>query len=140
MALYTAAVAGDGRLHRPWLLRDVPDLPALRWRSMDDRRGTWGRALPAGTAAAVRRAMVVSARDGWAAAARVGRAPGFDLGAKTGTAELDTGEPHAWTIGFAPAERPVVAVAVLVVGGGQGAEVAAPIAGAVLEQALEAAR
>ena len=49
---------------------------------------------------------------------------------KSGTAELGgTGEPHSWFIGFAPAEDPKVAIAVIVEQAGRGGEVAAPIAG-----------
>jgi peptidoglycan glycosyltransferase len=58
---------------------------------------------------------------------------------KSGTAELGgSGEPHSWFIGFAPAEAPTIAIAVLVEQAGRGAEVAAPIAGDLMELALEA--
>jgi peptidoglycan glycosyltransferase len=59
------------------------------------------------------------------------------MGGKTGTAEVSDGAPHAWYIGFAPAEDPQVAVAVLVPHGGQGGDVAAPIAGRLLQRALD---
>jgi peptidoglycan glycosyltransferase len=61
---------------------------------------------------------------------------GVQVAGKTGTAELDQGEPHAWFIGFAPAEDPQVAVAVIVEHGGTGGTVAAPLAAQVLEAAL----
>jgi cell division protein FtsI/penicillin-binding protein 2 len=52
---------------------------------------------------------------------------------KSGTAELGgKGEPHSWFIGFAPAENPQVAIAVLVERGGRGGERAAPLAGSLL--------
>jgi peptidoglycan glycosyltransferase len=52
---------------------------------------------------------------------------------KTGTAQLGgTGEPHSWFIGFAPAEAPTIALAVIVEQGGRGGERAAPLAGALL--------
>jgi penicillin-binding protein A len=50
--------------------------------------------------------------------------------------------PHAWFIGFAPAESPQVAVAVIVERGGRdgsdatGGAVAGPIAKAILQKAL----
>jgi cell division protein FtsI/penicillin-binding protein 2 len=55
---------------------------------------------------------------------------------KTGTAQLDQGEPHAWFTGFAPygAQRQI-AFAVLVEHGGYGGRVAAPIARKVVEAA-----
>ncbi len=56
---------------------------------------------------------------------------------KSGTAELGgSGEPHSWFIGFAPAEDPKVAIAVLVEQAGRGAEVASPIAGDLMARCL----
>jgi penicillin-binding protein 2 len=52
---------------------------------------------------------------------------------KTGTAETGTGEPHAWFAGYAPADAPQIAVAVIVEYGGDGAKVAAPIFRQVIE-------
>jgi peptidoglycan glycosyltransferase len=63
------------------------------------------------------------------------KVPGVTTAGKSGTAELGgTGEPHSWFIGFAPAEQPRVAIAVLVESAGRGGEVAAPIAGDLLTQ------
>jgi len=62
---------------------------------------------------------------------------GVTVAGKTGTAEVGPGRPSdAWFIAFAPVEAPRVAVAVLVVNGGVGGDVAAPIARQVLEAAL----
>jgi len=133
MALVAAAIAGDGALPAPYLLADVP---GVRWSSIADERGTWRQAMSRGVAASTRRAMVVSARDGWARSAGLGRGEGFTFGGKTGTAETGGSRPpHAWFIGFAPADEPTVAVAVLVEHGGDGATAAAPIGGALLEAA-----
>ncbi|HEY3766435.1 MAG TPA: penicillin-binding transpeptidase domain-containing protein [Gaiellales bacterium] len=64
--------------------------------------------------------------------------PGVTVAGKTGTSEI--GGPNvptdAWFIAFAPAGAPKVAVAVLIVKGGVGGDVAAPIAREVLEAAL----
>ena len=71
--------------------------------------------------------------------------PGFDVGGKTGTAQLglDPPQSHAWIIAFAgPAgQAPTIAVAVMVQGvdgasGSTGGRVAGPIAKQVLEAAL----
>jgi peptidoglycan glycosyltransferase len=71
--------------------------------------------------------------------------PGITVAGKTGTAQTGTdGPPHVWFVGFAPAENPTIAIAVIVLeGGAQGTEatggvVAAPIAKAVMEAALGA--
>jgi peptidoglycan glycosyltransferase len=65
--------------------------------------------------------------------------PGVTVAGKTGTSEI--GGPDvptdAWFIAFAPVGAPKVAVAVLVVRGGVGGDVAAPIARVVLEAALQ---
>jgi penicillin-binding protein A len=66
------------------------------------------------------------------------KVPGITTAGKSGTAELGgTGEPHSWFIGFAPAQSPRVAIAVLVEQAGRGAEVAAPIAGDLMARYLE---
>jgi cell division protein FtsI/penicillin-binding protein 2 len=50
----------------------------------------------------------------------------------------DASDTDAWFTAFAPARRPRVAVAVLLVGQGAGGETAAPAAKQVLEVALDA--
>jgi peptidoglycan glycosyltransferase len=72
-----------------------------------------------------------------------GQIPGVTVAGKTGTAQHGEGlNPHAWFTAFAPAEAPQVAVAVIVLDGGNlgseatGGQVAAPIARAVMEAAL----
>jgi cell division protein FtsI/penicillin-binding protein 2 len=60
--------------------------------------------------------------------------PGIRIVSKTGTAETGRGEPHSWFAGFAPADDPAMAFAVLVEGGGHGGHVAAPVAARVLAE------
>ncbi len=66
---------------------------------------------------------------------------------KTGTAQViaqkvagqrlsQSTQDHAWFIGYAPAERPTIAVAVLVEHGGHGGSAAAPVARKVIEEYL----
>ena len=58
---------------------------------------------------------------------------------KTGTAESQakSGIPHAWIYTFAPLEKPEIAITVLVEEGGQGSDIAAPIAKEVLKTYFE---
>jgi penicillin-binding protein 2 len=66
------------------------------------------------------------------------------MGGKTGTAQVislgstpcvgEKCKDHAWFIGFAPAEKPEVAAAVVVEHGGFGASAAAPVVGAMLQK------
>jgi peptidoglycan glycosyltransferase len=68
---------------------------------------------------------------------RQAKISGVPVAGKTGTAQLgENQDPHAWFTGFAPADDPKIAVAVLVENGGQGSEVAAPIAREVIEAHL----
>jgi penicillin-binding protein 2 len=62
---------------------------------------------------------------------------GVSMCGKTGTAQNPHGEPHAWFIGFGPAQDPRVAICVLVENGGGGGANAAPIAGKVLGRYFE---
>lgn len=53
---------------------------------------------------------------------------------KTGTAEFGDEATHAWFTLFAPLDKPEIAVTVLIENGGQGSDVAAPVARKVLEK------
>ena len=61
---------------------------------------------------------------------------GVHVAGKTGTAENPSGSPHGWFVGFAPAEDPQIAVAVIIENAGQGGVDAAPLGAAVMRAAL----
>ena len=97
-------------------------------------------AISAGTASTLRDMMVSVVDSGTGTAAKI---PGVQVAGKTGTAETTADQsPHAWFTGFAPANDPKVAVAVIVEHGGSrgneatGGKVAAPIAKAVMQAVL----
>jgi peptidoglycan glycosyltransferase len=131
MALIAAAAAGDGTMPIPYLVEEVEGLGS---RAIPERRGVWKRPLDPITASTLRSIMVTSGREGWAASA--GQGLTVTIAGKTGTAETGSLDPHAWFIGFAPADDPRMVVAVLVEHGGEGSRVAAPIGGRALEIAL----
>jgi penicillin-binding protein 2 len=68
---------------------------------------------------------------------------GFEVGGKTGTAQIvggkDAGKTNkerrenAWFVGFAPYRNPEIVVATIIQNGGWGSEAAAPVAHAVLD-------
>jgi peptidoglycan glycosyltransferase len=99
------------------------------------------RVVSARVAGTVRAMMLEVVRSGTGRAAAL---PGVEVAGKTGTAELrptaggppDPRNTDAWFVAFAPAHAPRVAVAVLLVGAGQGGASAAPVARRVLQAAL----
>jgi penicillin-binding protein A len=99
------------------------------------------RAIRAKVAAQVREMMLGVVRGGTGTAAAI---PGVQVAGKTGTAELrptaggppDPKNTDAWFVAFAPAGKPTVAVAVMLIGAGAGGKAAAPIARKVLQAAL----
>jgi penicillin-binding protein A len=99
------------------------------------------RAVSRRVAGQVRDMMLSVVRGGTGTAAAV---PGVEVAGKTGTAELrptasgpqDPKNTDAWFVAFAPAGAPKVAVAVMLVGAGQGGATAAPLARQVLQAAL----
>jgi len=76
---------------------------------------------------------VVQSGRGTGAKARI---KGVILAGKTGTVENPHGETHAMFAGFAPFDRPEIVIFVLVEHGGGGGEVAAPVAGNIIEYYL----
>lgn len=91
-------------------------------------------------AARLRQLMRLVVESGTAAPAFAHLAGRISAAGKTGTAEREAGNDtitDAWFIGFAPAESPKIAFAVLVEGGGQGGRAAAPIAAKLIERAAQ---
>jgi peptidoglycan glycosyltransferase len=67
------------------------------------------------------------------------KVPGIPTAGKSGTAELgDDAAPHSWFIGYAPADNPQIAIAVIVEGGGAGSQRAVPMGGDVMAAYLDA--
>lgn len=132
MALIAATIANDGVQMRPHIGLAAYD-GDRRVAALESATGT--RVLDPGVAATMRDFMVAVVDNGQANGVQM---QGVKIGGKTGTAESGVeGESHAWFIAFAPAEDPVIAVAVVVEYGGRGGEVASPIAGQIIRAALD---
>lgn len=145
MAMIAGAIGNGGVMMQPRLVTEVQDFAGRVVRSYPPEPrsvagiGT-GQTVRPETAAALTEMMVGVITDGTGGNAAV---PGIQVAGKTGTAEQGEGEPpDVWFIGFAPADAPRVAVAVIVENGGDAGEsgtgggVSAPIARTVLEAAL----
>ena len=79
----------------------------------------------------IRKAMRRVVEKGTGQAAKV---QGIPVAGKTGTAQNPHGEDHSLFIAFAPADDPEVAITVVVENAGHGGEIAAPIAGKLLQR------
>ncbi|WP_127473633.1 peptidoglycan D,D-transpeptidase FtsI family protein [Microbacterium sulfonylureivorans] len=138
MAMVSAGIANGGVVMNPMMVDRVigPDLSVQQ--TFDSTE--FGRALDQGIADELVAMMVANVSDGAASGARI---DGVDVAGKTGTSENGPDEPYTlWFTGFAPADNPEIAVAVVVEdGGGQGQSgsgntIAAPIAKKVMEAVL----
>ena len=138
MALVAATVANDGELMRPRL---VISMEGQRSGVRTIGPEAMGRVISVDDARAINAAMVRAVEGPLGRQFTTGaKVSGVTTAGKSGTAELGgSGEPHSWFIGFAPAENPTIAIAVLVEQAGRGGKVAAPIAGRLMTLYLKGA-
>jgi peptidoglycan glycosyltransferase len=124
-------VANDGELMRPHLVTALTGKDGTRSLAPRSLRQVISKADADAITTAMVRAVEGELGRQFTPGAKV---PGVETAGKSGTAELGgRGEPHSWFIGFAPADDPQIAIAVLVERGGRGGERAAPLAGSLLE-------
>ncbi len=134
MALVAAAVANGGRVPRPYLVSEVRS-PDGSVDHPNQPGESFSQAMSSKTAQTLVSFMVEGTVRGYAEPAAI---PGVQVGGKTGTAEVGDGTSHSWFIGFAPADDPRVAVAVVMEHKGSGSEFATPAGRKVMQAALDA--
>nr|WP_211177165.1 penicillin-binding protein 2 [Pseudonocardia acidicola] len=139
-----ATIANGGTRMAPHLIKEIdgPDLSVID----QTQPQKLGQAIPTNVANTIRDLMIGSEN----LTTGHGSLPGVTIASKTGTAEhgvdSKTTPPHTWYVAFAPAEHPVVAVAVIVENGGHlgdsatGGSVASPIGRDVIAAALQTQR
>jgi peptidoglycan glycosyltransferase len=141
MALVSAGIANGGTVMQPSLVEGVqtPSLTPVAGTAFTPKE--FGSALSPDVAATMAAMMVNNVDNGVAGNARI---DGVKVGGKTGTAQNGADDPYTlWFTGFAPADNPEFAVAVVVENGGgegqssNGNAVAGPIAKKVLEAVLK---
>jgi penicillin-binding protein A len=137
MALSAAAVANGGVMPRPHLGLEARSPTGAKTSLAQG--GSLGQVVRPETAALLNEMMVLSVEIAYAQHAKI---PGVKVGGKTGTAETGPAgtTPHSWFIGYAPADNPRVALAVILENRGSGSDFATPAAQRVLRTALEAYR
>ncbi|MEK7863823.1 MAG: penicillin-binding transpeptidase domain-containing protein, partial [Chloroflexota bacterium] len=133
MALVAAAIGRGGVMPTPHYAVEVRDAAGNTIRTIAP--GAAGQVIRPDTAARLTQ-MLVGAVSGPGAFAFGAKIPNVNVAGKTGTAENPQGSPHGWFVGFAPAEAPVVAVAVIIENSAQGGVDAAPLGGRVMRAAL----
>ena len=131
MALVAAAVANDGVLMKPHLVRSFHGANGTQTVAPE----TWTTVLPFNDAAVIKEAMQRAVEGQYGRLFTTGaKVPGISTAGKTGTAQLGgSGEPNSWFIGFAPVEQPRIAIAVVVAHGGGGGARAAPLGGDLMK-------
>jgi len=139
-----ALIANDGVSFPPHVVKSIQNLGTGATREVEPG-APQNLSLNPDHLAMIRRALVGVNIEGTSATAFLKQA--YTSGGKTGTAQLFSlkGEKysaskiderlrdHAWFMAYAPADKPKIAVAVLVENGGFGAQAAAPIARQVFD-------
>lgn len=132
-AMIASAVANDGRLMRPYLVKEIqaPDYSTLE----TTRPKQFSRPMDAGQARDLQQMMQSVVEEGTGRQARVS---GATVGGKTGTAEDgDERQDHEWFIGFAIAGgKPIAAVAVVLENAGTSSSQAAAVSGKIMRAIL----
>ncbi len=132
-----AAVANGGTLYRPQIIHQVIDAEGRVLRAVQPEVI---RRLPVSedNLELVRQGMRIAVTGG---TAQLTNLPHVSVAGKTGTAEFPGPRDregnlptHAWFVAFAPFEDPQLALVVFVAGGGEGSEIAVPIAAEILSQ------
>lgn len=135
MALVASTIANDGVMMKPRIVSQIKDMHDNVVKNYDSEE--YKKVLDSDVAATIKDYMVNLVNSNGS----MYYFNGYNVAGKTGTADHNNDDgsaatPHSWFIGFAPADDPKVAVAVIVENGGYGAQVAAPIAGQVITSAL----
>lgn len=135
MAMVASAIANNGNIMQPYLVSRIVDANGDTVSQAAPE--LWTSAVSSATATVVSQMMEEVVASGTGTRATV---PNVRVAGKTGTAESSSGSPAVWFIGFAPVDDPTIAIAVLVLNGGEdatGGSVAAPIAGEILNYWLQ---
>ena len=149
LAFATATLANNGVAYQPHLVKEVQSSRSSENRFIA-KDPLYDLNIDPKDLDLVRRAMVAVTQPGGTAVYASLGAP-YQIAGKTGTAQvvaMKQGEKydakkvderlrdHAWFIAYAPADKPRIALAVLVENGGHGGGTAAPIARKVLDYYL----
>ena len=113
MALIAACIANGGEMMTPYLVGSITDADGNTLSTTDS--SVWRTPISPATASDIQQMMIGAVETGFVGGAAV---PGYVVGGKTGTAEVEGSDPHSWFIGFIGDPEPRYAVAVVLEQGG----------------------
>jgi peptidoglycan glycosyltransferase len=132
MAMIASGIANKGEIVKPILVKEVISPEGVLIKNNYSK--VLSRGTDIFTANEVKNMMVNVVKRGTGTNARIRN---IRVAGKTGTAENPSGKTHAWFIGFAPADEPKIAIAVVLEEDGTtGGKTAAPIARNIMIEAL----
>ncbi len=132
LAMISSAIANDGDMMKPLLVKNIisPRDNIIKTNSLE----LLSKVTTAENANKIKDMMIEVVNNGTGTNAQLND---FQVAGKTGTAENSSGKSHAWFTGFAPANNPKVAIAVILEEEGQtGGGAAAPIARDIIYKVL----
>jgi len=131
-ALMVSAIANKGIMMQPYAVQSILDSEGKVIKEFKPKQ--LGQVTNEQIALSLKEMMIDVVKSGTGVKANTSKTV---IAGKTGTAQVGGKEKsHAWFVGFAPADDPQFAVAVIIEHGGSGGSTAAPIAGRVLRKAL----
>lgn len=133
VAMMGAAVANGGKMMQPYLVDTISTASGLTLS--ETKPAVLYDVMDAGCAEYLDTLMQGVVANGTGKSCQIS---GITVAGKTGTAENETDQDHAWFVVYAPAENPQIAVAVLLeYDGGAGGTNAGPIARNVIRKYLQ---
>jgi penicillin-binding protein 2 len=139
MAVVAAAIANGGTLVKPTIVDGNVDLSLRERNGLGSEPNTSINALRSEQLLSIQDGLRLAVADEQGTAHSTVELADIAIAGKTGTAQTGGGRPdHAWFVGYAPAERPQIAFAVVLEHGGDGALAAGPIAKHLVAQLHEA--
>lgn len=124
MALVASGIANGGEIVKPTLVKEI--ISKYKKVKKTNTIEILSQAIDPIIANEIKDMMIEVVKSGTGTNARI---KNIKVAGKTGTAENPSGKSHAWFVGFAPADEPKVAVAVVLEEeGSTGGKGAAPIA------------
>ncbi|MBE0429265.1 MAG: cell division protein FtsI [Thermoleophilia bacterium] len=131
MAMIAQAIANEGKMMKPYLVDSIANHNGVIIRQT--RPEQWKDPISPATAGQLKEMMIKVVNEGTGSRARTSL---VQIAGKTGTAEIEGSGPNAWFVGFAPADSPRFAIAVVVEDSDSGGGISGPVARDTLLAAL----